>query len=48
MDKDKNIKMELTKEELQRMIERITREIQEAKEEGSELTWLPQSTKLKQ
>ncbi|TMX05217.1 hypothetical protein EJD97_000961 [Solanum chilense] len=34
MDKGKNIQMELTKEELQRKIERITQEIQEAKEEG--------------
>ena len=34
MGKGKNIKMELTKKELQRMIEQITREIQEAKEEG--------------
>ena len=34
MDKGKNIQMELTEEELQRKIERITREIQEAKEEG--------------
>ena len=34
MDKIKNIHMELTGEELQRNIEQITREIQEAKEEG--------------
>ncbi|TMW80781.1 hypothetical protein EJD97_015181 [Solanum chilense] len=34
MDKGKNIQMELTEEELQRNIERITQEIQEAKEEG--------------
>ena len=34
MGKGKNIQMELTKEELQRKIERITHEIQEAKEEG--------------
>ena len=34
MDKGKNIQMELTEEELQRKIERITLEIQEAKEEG--------------
>ena len=31
MDKGKNIQMELTEEELQRKIERITREIQEPK-----------------
>ena len=34
MDKGKNIQMELTREELQRKIEQITREIQETKEEG--------------
>ncbi|XP_015057541.1 uncharacterized protein LOC107003772 [Solanum pennellii] len=34
MEKVKNIQMELTEAELQRKIERITREIQEAKEEG--------------
>ena len=34
MDKGKNIQMELTEEELQRKIERITQEIQEVKEEG--------------
>ncbi|TMW98026.1 hypothetical protein EJD97_004609 [Solanum chilense] len=34
MDKCKNIQMQLTEVELQRKIERITREIQEAKEEG--------------
>ena len=34
MDKGKNIKMELTEEELYRKIEQITREIQEAKEDG--------------
>ena len=34
MDKGKNIKMELTEEELYRKIEQITREIQETKEEG--------------
>ena len=34
MDKGKNIQMELTEEELQRKIERITRKIKVAKEEG--------------
>ncbi|TMW88602.1 hypothetical protein EJD97_018335 [Solanum chilense] len=34
MGKGKNILMELTEKELQRKIERITQEIQEAKEEG--------------
>ena len=34
MDKGKNIQMELTGEELQINIEQITREIQEAKQEG--------------
>ena len=34
MDKCKNIQMELTVEELQKRVERITQEIQEAKEEG--------------
>ena len=34
MDKGKNIQMELSEVELQRKIKRITREIQESKEEG--------------
>ncbi|TMW87827.1 hypothetical protein EJD97_019420 [Solanum chilense] len=34
MDKGKNTLVELTEEELQRKIERITREVKEAKEEG--------------
>ena len=34
METCKNIQMELTKEELERKIEQITREIQEAKEDG--------------
>ena len=34
MEKGKNIQMELTEEELQRRIKRITQEIQKAKEEG--------------
>ena len=33
MDKGKNIQIELTKEELRRMIKWVTREIQEAKKE---------------
>ena len=34
MDKGKNIQMKLTEEELQRKIERVTREIQKVKEKG--------------
>ena len=34
MDKGKNVQTELTEEELQRKIERVTREIQKVKEEG--------------
>ena len=34
MDKGKNVQTKLTKEELQRKIERVTREIQKVKEEG--------------
>ncbi|XP_027769751.1 uncharacterized protein LOC107026189 [Solanum pennellii] len=34
MDKGKNVQTELTKEELRRKIERVTREIQKVKEEG--------------
>ncbi|TMW82690.1 hypothetical protein EJD97_005338 [Solanum chilense] len=34
MDKGKNVQTELTEEELQRKIERVTREIQKIKEEG--------------
>ena len=34
MDKGKNVKTELTEEELRRKIERVTREIQKVKEEG--------------
>ena len=34
MDKGKNIQMELTEEELHKNIKHITREIQEATEEG--------------
>ncbi|TMW87084.1 hypothetical protein EJD97_020442 [Solanum chilense] len=34
MDKGKNVQTDLTEEELQRKIERVTREIQKVKEEG--------------
>ena len=34
MDKGKNVRTEITEEELRRKIERVTREIQKVKEEG--------------